>query len=103
MAKFINTNINFAHMLSTTIGVVGMALILLAFFMNQTHRWKDDDLIYDVTNFIGGVLMVIYAFILNSWPFLILNGVWSLVSARDIYFDLHKKKKKKSHLGHTKR
>ena len=88
----------------TLLGVIGMALILLAFFMNQTHRWKDDDLIYDLTNLAGGILLVVYAVYLNSWPFFILNGVWSLVSARDVYLDLRKvKKKKKSHIGHTKR
>lgn len=88
----------------TLIGIVGMVLILLAFFMNQTHRWKDDDLIYDITNLAGGILLAIYAVLLNSWPFLILNCIWSLVSARDVYLDLIKvKKKKKSHLGHTKR
>jgi len=88
----------------TLIGIVGMVLILFAFFMNQTHRWKDDDLIYDITNLAGGLLLAVYAILLNSWPFLILNAVWSLVSARDVYLDLKKvKKKKKSHLGHTKR
>ncbi|MBW3002370.1 hypothetical protein KY338_04365 [Candidatus Woesearchaeota archaeon] len=88
----------------TFLGVIGMALILLAFFMNQTHRWKDDDLIYDITNLAGGVLLVVYAVYLNSWPFFILNCVWVVVSARDVYLDLRKvKKTKKSHLWHTKK
>ena len=88
----------------TLIGIVGMVLILIAFFMNQTHRWKDTDLIYDITNLAGGLLLAVYAILLNSWPFLILNAVWSLVSARDVYLDLTKsKKKKKSHIGHKKR
>ncbi len=88
----------------TLIGIVGMVLILFAFFMNQTHRWKDDDLIYDTTNLAGGILLSIYAVMLNSWPFLILNCIWSLVSARDVYLDIHKvKKKNKGHVGYKKK
>ena len=88
----------------TIIGILGMVLILLAFFMNQTHRWKDTDLIYDTTNLAGGILLMVYAIMLKSWPFLILNAVWSLVSARDIYLDLRKvKKRRKSHIGYKKR
>ena len=85
------------------IGVLGAGIVLLAFFMNQTHRWKDDDLIYDIANFVGGVLLVIYSVLLKSWPFLILNSIWSIVSARDIYLSLYNKKKKKNHLGYKKR
>ena len=35
------------------IGITGMALVLLAFLMNQMHIWKDTDLISDGTYFLG--------------------------------------------------
>ena len=73
------------------IGVSGAALILIAFIMEQTHRWKDTDLIYDAVNFIGAVLLIIYAMMLASYPFIILNAVWAAVSLRDIFSDLKRK------------
>jgi len=74
------------------IGFTGMSLILFAFVMNQINKWKNDSLIYDAFNAVGGLLMMIYALMLNSYPFLILNGVWTIVSVRDIFLALSRKK-----------
>lgn len=74
--------------LTLIIGTSGAALILIAFIMAQIHRWEDTDLIYDTVNFIGAVLLVIYAVLLVSYPFMILNVIWSAVSLRDIFSDL---------------
>ena len=91
-------------MIPTTIGIVGMFLLIVAFFMNQTHRWKDDDLIYDAANFVGAFILVVYAWLILSWPFLILNCVWAAVSLRDIYIALKKgKKRSKGRIGHKRR
>lgn len=73
------------------IGIVGAFLILLAFILNQIHIWKDTGLIYDITNFIGAVLLVIYGLIIKGWPFVILNSVWAIVSLRDVVLDIKKK------------
>ncbi len=86
------------------IGLIGMVLVLLAFLMNQTHVWKDTDLVYDFTNFLGGALLVWYASIIDSWPFMLLNGIWAVWSLRDIYLDIKKpKQKRKAHIGHKKK
>ena len=79
-------------MINEIIGFTGMTLILIAFLMNQLKKWKDDDLIYDLLNGLGGLGMVYYAYTLRSWPFLILNSIWALVSIRDVFLDLRKKK-----------
>lgn len=70
------------------LGIVGMALILLAFFMGQIKRWSQDDLIYDLVNLVGSVLLVTYAIPSRSWPFIILNGTWAAVSLKDVITDL---------------
>jgi len=77
------------------LGILGMALILLAFFMNQSKRWSQDDLIYDFVNLVGSVLLVVYALPALSWPFIILNGVWALVSLKDVVTDLQRDSKKR--------
>ena len=78
----------------TFIGTLGASMILLAFIMNQLHKWKDDYLVYDLVNMLGGAVMVIYAMMLQSWPFAILNIVWMGLSLRDFVKDLERNSKK---------
>ena len=72
-------------------GIAGMLLILLAFFMVQSHTWSQDDLIYDFVNFLGSLLLVIYGVAGHAWPFVILNSVWGLYSLKDVLADMMKK------------
>jgi len=72
---------------TTIIGFLGALIILIAFTLNQIKKWKDDYLIYDVFNFIGSTLLIIYAVMLSSYPFIVLNFVWAALSLRDILLD----------------
>jgi len=83
------------------VGFVGMFLILLAFFMNQTRRWKTENPVYDVINFIGALLLIVYSYLIKSWPFLILNLVWLIVSFREAIIDI--KKRPKGSIGHKRK
>ena len=76
--------------MSLIIGIIGATIILIAFFMNQIGKWKTDDLVYDLVNTVGSGILIVYAVILQSIPFIILNGVWALVSLRDVFIDLCK-------------
>jgi len=76
----------------TLIGTTGALLVLIAFVLNETHKWSDGSLVYDLTNFLGSSLLVYYALALSSWPFTALNAVWLLVSLRDTFTDLRRKK-----------
>lgn len=73
-------------------GVIGMLLVLLGFIMIQTHRWSPDDMAYDMINLIGSALLVIYGYIGQVWPFVILNGVFVVYSLREVLVDLTTKK-----------
>ncbi len=77
---------------TTLIGIVGAFLILVAFILNQIHKWDEDDLIYDFINFAGSLFLIIYSVLLKSFPFIILNFVWGLFSLKDIIIELFKKK-----------
>ena len=90
-------------MLTELIGLSGMFLILFAFIMNQVHKWRDDYLVYDAVNALGSILLVIYALMIVSWPFLILNLVWFAVSIRDVFLDTRKIEKGKAHVGHKRK
>lgn len=70
------------------VGIVGMALILLAFLFNQVNIWKNDDIVYDIANFLGSAGLVYYAWIGHAIPFIVLNTVWAFFSLRDIFIDM---------------
>ena len=72
------------------LGILGMICILFGFIMNNIGKWKNDDLIYDIINFLGSVLLIIYAWTGRAYPFLILNTIWALFSLRDIFKDAKK-------------
>ena len=75
----------------TFIGIIGAGLVLLAFIMNQTKKWKNDSLVYDLVNFLGAGILIIYGLMIKGYPFVILNSVWALFSLRDVIIDLKKK------------
>lgn len=68
----------------TVTGIVGAGLCLFAFIMGNGNRWKNTDRRYDFANFLGSVLLLIYAIYFNSIPFIITNTVWGLVSLKDL-------------------
>lgn len=67
-------------------GIVGAAIILVAFILNQTNKLSNDNFYYDLLNFVGSFLLVIYAIVTGAIPFLILNSVWAVASLRDVIF-----------------
>jgi len=77
----------------TLIGTIGALIILVAFTLNQKHIWKDTYLAYDLCNFVGGILLIIYAFLLESYPFVVLNLVWTTISIKDVVADIKRDKK----------
>lgn len=78
--------------MTTIIGTTGALIILVFFVLNQFRKVDSDSVWYDLANLIGSCLLVAYAYLLSSIPFLILNLVWALVSLRDVFAYLKKGK-----------
>ena len=70
------------------IGIIGAMLILVGFVLNELHKLDQDSLAYDLINLVGSCLLTIYAWLLGSIPFFVLNMIWALLSLRDVYLDL---------------
>ncbi len=67
--------------MSMMIGLLGMAGILAAFLLDEfVKEWGQETLRYNLLNIMGAGLLVWYAITLNSWPFVILNGVWAVAA-----------------------
>lgn len=77
----------------TIIGSLGATIILIFFLLNQFHKISIDSIWYDVFNFLGSLLLVIYAYLLSSWPFFVLNIIWATFSLKDIFTDLALRRK----------
>lgn len=62
------------------IGSAGVGLILLAYFLGTEKLMKQDGKMYFVMNIIGAGLATVASVLLGFWPFVILEGAWTLVS-----------------------
>jgi len=62
------------------IGLVGVILMLTGFFLNLFKWIKVDSKTYIVLNIFGPGLATYYAFLVNVIPFVIFEGIWTIVS-----------------------
>ncbi len=67
------------------IGSCGVFLILLAYFLNVTSRLDSKHLLFILLNLLGAMLAGLASYLINYLPFIILEGVWALVSAYALY------------------
>lgn len=67
--------------MSLVAGIIGASCILLAFFLNEFYKKVNVETVpYNLINILGAGLLIYYAYSLQSWPFLILNGVWLIAA-----------------------
>jgi hypothetical protein len=62
------------------IGSAGVFLLLLAFLLNLLRKIPATGYPYILMNFAGAFLAAYASYLLRFWPFVILEGTWSLVS-----------------------
>ena len=62
------------------IGTIGVALILIAYFLNTEALIPINGKFFYVINIIGAALACYASYLISYWPFVILEGTWMLVS-----------------------
>ena len=62
------------------IGTVGVGLILLAYFCNTFGLINAKSKLFFLLNIVGAGLACYASWLINYWPFVILEGTWLLVS-----------------------
>lgn len=67
------------------IGVTGMLFFLVAFTLNLVGRWEETQPRYTACNVAGALLLGVYAYAIESWPFLVLEVAWGGVAAYELY------------------
>jgi hypothetical protein len=62
------------------IQVIGALLILAGFTGAQLGRLRVDSLRYLILNLVGSAVLAVLAWIDQQWGFVLLEGVWAVVS-----------------------
>lgn len=60
--------------------VLGSLLVLVPFALSQAGRMRTDAVLYLLLNALGSGILAVDALLHRQWGFLLLEGVWALVS-----------------------
>lgn len=73
------------------VGFIGVAILLVAYFLNLRDIIKKDSLPYLLLNVIGAAIACFASILINYLPFIILEGCWTIVSTIGLisYFKQH--------------
>lgn len=62
------------------IGTIGVGLILIAYFCNTFGWLNGKSKTFFLLNIVGAGLACYASWLINYWPFMVLEGTWLLVS-----------------------
>lgn len=62
------------------IGLIGVCILLVAFFLNLTGKMHKDSFVYILLNIVGAGIACLASVLINYMPFILLEGTWTLVS-----------------------
>jgi len=67
------------------LGFFGVFLILLAYILNELGKITNKNLLFILLNLIGASIACVASILINYIPFIILEGVWALVSFNSLF------------------
>jgi hypothetical protein len=62
------------------IGTIGVGLILIAYFLNTVKWISGNGKFFFILNTIGGAVSCYAAVLIDFFPFVVLEGIWTIVS-----------------------
>lgn len=71
--------------LSDILGSIGVLLLLIAFLLNIRHLLNTDSRWYIVLNILGAALCGYSAYLINFYPFVVLEGVWVIAAFSSLF------------------
>ncbi|HEY6975398.1 MAG TPA: hypothetical protein VH396_03855 [Chitinophagaceae bacterium] len=67
------------------IGFAGVFILLIAFLLNLSGKIAKDGLPYIIMNVLGAALACLASWLIHYIPFVILEGIWTLVSLAALF------------------
>lgn len=64
--------------LVTVLGSIGAGSLLVAFILLNARKIQSNSYTYETLNLAGAVILIVYSYLISSYPFLVLNIVWFL-------------------------
>ena len=64
--------------------VLGALLILVGYVVVQAERWSPQSRSNLTVNLVGSAILAVLALLGRQWGFLLLEGVWAVVSANGL-------------------
>jgi len=62
------------------IGSIGVGIILVAYYLNTAGLIIKNGKLFYVMNVLGAAIACYASWLIDYWPFIILEGMWTLVS-----------------------
>ena len=62
------------------VGITGVAIILIVYYLLQVERMRSDDLAYSVTNLLGALLIVVSLYYRFNLASFVIEVFWILIS-----------------------
>ena len=62
------------------VGSIGVGIILIAYYLNTASLIIKNGKLFYVLNIIGAAVACYASWLIDYWPFIILEGMWTLVS-----------------------
>jgi hypothetical protein len=70
---------------SDIIASVGVIILLIAFLLNLYKKLPSESKTYSLMNFIGAAICAFASYLVKFYPFIVLEGVWSLVALLSLF------------------
>ncbi|MBA3757520.1 hypothetical protein H0X09_01510 [Candidatus Saccharibacteria bacterium] len=68
----------------TAIGIAGSLLILLGFYRTSVGKWTGKSFWYELDNFVGALLVMVYQFHYKAYVTMVVNIIWAVVALRGL-------------------
>jgi hypothetical protein len=65
---------------SDSLGTAGVSLLLLAFLLILSKKIQVESVSYTLLHMVGAALCGVSAYLISFYPFVVLEGVWVVVS-----------------------
>lgn len=65
---------------NTLIGILGAACILFGFYRTSIGKWTGKLLWYELDNFVGAILLVIYQLRVGAYVSVVVNIIWAIMA-----------------------